>query len=434
MGAVQQEGGGANGGQSHPSESYKFFREHFPYLSSPAAMKQPFAPLFNRAKAAFPALAFFGGFLWDAITLGRSIQALDLFILLGYLLAAGGILIVMGRRGFMHGHKEAEMEGEIPPGIPARTPGGVQAAAEATHPQGDPATRNGKSAAEKILAWARADGPAFALQFLFGSMFSALVIFYFLSSSYLPSFLLVMALVALLILNEFLESHYHRFTLTWTLFGLCAILFSNFALPHLFHSIHPAWFFVSTAAGVGMVYLLKALSPKAEGSLWPILGTACALVLLYLCNAIPPVPLVKKNLAICRNLTHEDGAYRAEMQILPFYQSWRRSEPVVRQRNGEKVYCFTSVFLPTGIHCTLYHNWLYRDTRKQEWVQASRIGFPISGGRKDGFRGYTFKRNLSPGRWEVRVETETGRMLGTVRFFAEASLDSAMQFKKLTLE
>ena len=61
------------------------------------------APLFLRAKAAFPAIAFFGGFLWDAATLGRSIQTLDLFILLGYQVAAGGILIWMGRRGSMRG-------------------------------------------------------------------------------------------------------------------------------------------------------------------------------------------------------------------------------------------------------------------------------------------------------------------------------------------
>ncbi|HKP96233.1 MAG TPA: DUF2914 domain-containing protein [Fibrobacteria bacterium] len=369
-------------------------------------------PLYRRAKAAFPAVAFFGGFLWDAGTLGRSIQSLDLFILLGYLAAAGGILVWMGRRGTMRG-----------PSSPHPAPSDAAGATPAEAP-----------ASARILAWMREDGPAFALQFLFGSLFSALVIFYFLSSSYLPGFLLVLALVALLVLNEFLESHYHRFTITWTLFGVCAILFFNFALPHLIHSIHPLWFFVSTAAGVGLVYGLKALSPKARGSLRPIQAAAGALVLLYLANAIPPVPLVKKNIVICRNLERVQGRYVGEMQKPPFYSFWRASESVVRQRNGEKVFCFTSVFLPTGIRCTLYHRWRYADPGKKEWVETSRIGFPISGGRRDGFRGYTYKRNLDPGRWEVRVETESGRVLGTVHFRAEASSDSAMEFKKLTLE
>ena len=280
----------------------------------------------------------------------------------------------------------------------------------------------------------REDGPAFALQFLFGSLFSALTILYFLSSSYLPGFLLVLALVGLLILNEFIESHYHRFTITWTLFGLSAILFLNFALPHALGSIHPLWFFVSTAAGVGLVFGLKRLSPKARGSVWPTVATALVLVLLFLVNAIPPVPLVKKNMVICRGLERIDGVYTAEMENPPFYSFWRKSESLVRQRNGEKVFCFTSVFLPTGIRTTLYHCWRFDDPRKNGWVQASRIGFPIHGGRQDGFRGYTYKQNLTPGRWEVRVETESGRVLGTVHFRVEASADSTMEFRKLILD
>jgi hypothetical protein len=396
---------------------------------------QRFAPHLARAKAAFPAVAFFGGFFWDAATLGRSIQSSDLWILLGYLIVSALILIWMGRRGTMHGGA-APVAAPAHPESAAETPGSAASSIDTGSASGEPP----KSAFTRALQWAREDGPAFALQFCFGSLFSALVIFYFLSSSYLPGFLLVLALVALLVLNEFLESQYHRFTITWTLFGTCSILFFNFALPQLVHSIHPFWFFVSTAAGVGLIYGLKALSPKAKGSLWPILGTAGALVLLYLVNAIPPVPLVKKNIAICRNLERVDGRYLAEMEKPPVYAFWRRSESVVRQRNGEKIFCFTSVFLPTGIQCTLYHHWYYSDPRRKEWVEASRIGFPVSGGRKDGFRGYTYKRNLAPGAWKVLVETESGRVLGTLHFRAEAAADSAtspdkaMEFKKLVLD
>jgi hypothetical protein len=373
------------------------------------------APLFLRAKAAFPAIAFFGGFLWDAVTLGRSIQTLDLYILLGYQVAAGGILIWMGRRGSMKG------EAASVPGAPLSDSGAIPVT---------PAV----PASGGAMAWLRTDGPAFALQFLFGSLFSALTIFYFLSSSYLPGFLLVIGLVALLILNEFLESQYHRFTITWTLYGVSAILSLNFALPHAFGSIHPAWFFISTAAGVSLVFLLKRLSPKARGSTWPIVGAALVFVLLFLANAIPPVPLVKKRMAICRGLERVDGSYIGEMEKQPFYSFWRKSESVVRRRDGEKIFCFTSIFLPTGIHTTLYHRWRYEDPKTDDWVQTSRIGFPIHGGRRDGFRGYTYKQNMTPGRWEVRVETESGRVLGTIHFRVEASADSTMEFKKLLLE
>ena len=46
-------------------------------------------------KNLLPAIAFFGGFLWDALTIGRQINPSDLWFLAGYLLAAGLILIVI---------------------------------------------------------------------------------------------------------------------------------------------------------------------------------------------------------------------------------------------------------------------------------------------------------------------------------------------------
>lgn len=362
-------------------------------------------PAFLRAKAAFPAVAFFGGFVWDAATLGRSVTPLDLWILSGYLAAAALLLVVMGRRGRLRGS----------------VAGDAEPAADLTK-------------AEKLKAWLRDEGPAFFLQFLFGSLFSALFIFYFLSSSYLPGFLIVLGLLILLVANEFLEGHYHRFTLTWALFGLCAILFLNFALPHMAGSIHPIWFYLSTAGGVGLTFGLKRLSPKAAGSLWPLYASAIALVGLFLVNAIPPVPLVKKNLAIVRNLEKRDGAYRAEIETPPFYAFWRASEREVRVRPGEKIFCFSSVFAPSGFHGTLYHTWRYKDHRKGGWVKADRLGFPIAGGRRDGFRGFTYKKTLPEGKWEVRVETESGRVIGSIRFRAEATADTAMTVKKLILD
>jgi hypothetical protein len=351
-----------------------------------------------RLKRYFPALAFFGGFGWDAATLGRAITSLDLFLLLGYLVCAAGLLIWLGRR-------------------------------ESTTPE--------SQGSAPAVGWKRTlieDGPDLALQFFFGGLFSALFIFYFLSSSHLPGIFLVLALAGLLTANEFLEGHYQRFTLSWTLFATCAILFLNFALPHLFRSVHFLWFYVSTALGYGLVVLLKKATPRARGSLKPAAAVALGLVGLYLFNGIPPVPLVKKDLIICRELEKKEGHYAARIERPPLWAFWRETDRHVRQRPGEKVFCFTSVFLPPGITASLHHVWQRRDARTGKWVTQSRIGFPISGGRRDGYRGYTYKRNLEPGRWQVRVETEDGRVLGVNRFTVEALTDgSPLELKDLTL-
>ena len=55
-------------------------------------MKDKFAKL----RPFFSVLAFFGGFLWDALTIGFSVASTDLWILSGYLTAAGGILWWLG--------------------------------------------------------------------------------------------------------------------------------------------------------------------------------------------------------------------------------------------------------------------------------------------------------------------------------------------------
>lgn len=372
----------------------------------------PLSRWYGRLRAVYPAGAFLGGFLWDALTFSRHIRPASLFLLGAYLIGAGAILIALGRRA-----RDEEAD-----------PSTAQWAA---------ALMAEKSGAARLFHMAREEGPVMALQFFFGGLFSALVVFYFLSSSYLPSLALVVLLAALLCWNEFLKGHYRRrFTLTWTLFCVCAILFLNFALPHLFRSVNPIWFYVSTASALLLVFAIRKLSPRARGSLWPAVAVAAALMGLYAVNAIPPVPMVKKTIAICRGLEkkEKEGWYAGVIELQPVYAFWRHSESVVHQRPGEKIFCFTSVFLPNGIECTLYHRWLHQDARSGKWIEYSRIGFPIRGGRQEGYRGFTYKRNLDAGRWQVRLETEAGRVLGTLHFSVAAAPENApLVFQDLIL-
>ncbi|HEX4922592.1 MAG TPA: DUF2914 domain-containing protein, partial [Bdellovibrionales bacterium] len=39
-----------------------------------------------------------------------------------------------------------------------------------------------------------------------------------------------------------------------------------------------------------------------------------------------------------------------------------------------------------------------------------------SGGREEGFRGFTFKQNYQPGDWRVKIETTDGREIGRITF------------------
>ena len=169
-----------------------------------------------------PALAFLAGFLWDAFTLGRYVRPTDLLILGAYLMAACGIVLWLGKRH-----------------------------------------ASGAVAPMPVSAGWRLRLPYLLLQFLFGSLLSALFILYFRSASHLMAIFWTMGLAFLLIANEFLEDHYKRLTLSWALLGLCTILLFNFSVPFAIGSIHATWFYCSTLIGALLIHWLHERSGRA---------------------------------------------------------------------------------------------------------------------------------------------------------------------------
>ncbi|HEX6161283.1 MAG TPA: DUF2914 domain-containing protein [Thermoanaerobaculia bacterium] len=320
-----------------------------------------FRPLPSAFRGYAPAIAFFGGFAWDAVTLGRSIKSTDLFILLGYLAGAAAILVALGR------------------GLEFRF--------------------------SRYLNT--------LLQFFFGGIFSALFIFYFLSSSDLPGYLVVLILGALLVGNEFLQSRYSELTVSWAFFTTSAIMFFNFALAHLFRSISTFWFYLGTLVAVLLVLALRKISRRERSSVKPSLAVAALMLLLHAFNAIPPVPLVKKEMLIAHEVRRSAGGYTARIESAgPRF--WRSSAVTFHRGGGERAYCFTSVFVPNGIATTIRHRW-QRDV-DGDWREMGVVPFRIEGGRTSGYRGYTYKSNVTPGKWRVIAESESGAAIGIVTF------------------
>ncbi|HEV7768467.1 MAG TPA: DUF2914 domain-containing protein [Thermoanaerobaculia bacterium] len=317
---------------------------------------------FPRASRYAPAVFFIGGFVWDAVTLGRTIKPVDLFILAAYLTGAAVILVMLGRGVVFRGSQYLSA----------------------------------------------------VLQFFFGGIFSALFIFYFLSSGGLAGYLFVLALAAVLIGNEFLGSKYSELTLSWTLFTLCACMFFNFALAHLFHSIEIYWFYLGTLVAVLLALVLRQISRHDSASIKPSIAVAALLLILHALNLIPPVPLVKKQMLIAHDVHREGRAYIASVES-PGWRIWRASSATFHRRAGEPVYCFTSVFVPNGISTTIRHRW-ERVDEKGDWVTLDLRPFKISGGRESGYRGYTLKQNVIPGLWRVTAESESGAAIGFVEF------------------
>ncbi|MGY2290826.1 DUF5924 family protein [Pseudomonas sp. SDO528_S397] len=77
------------------------------------------------------------------------------------------------------------------------------------------------------------------------------------------------------------------------------------------------------------------------------------------------------------------------------------------------LYAYTAINAPRGLDERIYHVWKFNGK------EVDRIPLDIHGGRKEGYRAWTHKQNFpadAVGRWQVRVVTEDGQVIGVLRF------------------
>jgi len=365
----------------------------------------------QRLRHVLPALAFFTGFIWDALTLGSGVSSLDLWILSAYLLATTPIIWWLAKKDNLLASTEMMQAGMVNNALQTT----LIHTEESGFIQDPQAPAKPLTRAQLALQNIRIRLPYLLLQFLYGSLFSALFILYFKSASHLTALVWTVSLGALLVANEFFENAYKRFTLTWTLFGFCTILLFNFAIPYAVGSINPIWFYLSVALALIITQFLKTVIAERVGKIWPTYLLAVLLVSAYIYDVIPPVPLVKRDIQVGTQLEKTATQYILMQDESQWWKFWRVSSDTVYVQASDTVYCVSAIYAPSGLNTKLYHRWQKYD-EKVGWQTMSRIGYAISGGREDGYRGYTYKKNVADGKWRVNVETENAHTIVSYQF------------------
>ena len=328
----------------------------------------------------YPVAAFLGGFVWDALTIGQRVRALDLWRLGGFLFGAGLLVTWLAFR-----------ESRKRPAPPA-----------------------GSTLRDHLadLVW---QAPFLLLQFFFGGIFSALFILYFKSSGHLGTLLTTAGLGTLLVANEFAGKRYGRhFTLVWAFFALNAILLCNFALPHALGSLDPRWFYVSTALGMILTQAVWWLSPGRPGRILPAWGVAAVLLFAWIGDMIAPVPLVNQQLAVGQPFVQANERFSLTIEQAPRWQFWRDQSPTVHVAEGARLYGVSAVFAPLGVTAMLAHRWEKRENGHWQLIYSN--SFASTGGRERGFRGYSWVLSPAPGQWRLSVATQDGRTIGNLGF------------------
>lgn len=345
--------------------------------------------LLLRARPWAPPLFFLGGFVVDALTLRRVDDLGDNLLLSAYL-ALSALFLVLERRAW-HGR------------------------------------------ATPSLVVEHRELVRLGIQFCFGGLFSAYVIFYSQSATFGPSLVFCLLLVALMLGNELFFDKLRPDGPQLTLWAFCAFSYLLFAIPTWTGRLGPETRFAAaflalwaSSAMVLLIYLgeVVQLVPPRPGppstlrrayprhlATW--LAMLVGLGILVTLGLVPPVPLALAHAGVFREVSRDGAQVLLRYESPPWYAPWRRDDRVFRYAEGESVSVFTAVFAPTGADLTVLHAW-ERQEADGSWTETDRLPFTMRGGRDGGWRSWTTKRRLSPGQWRVRVLSEHDDRLGRV--------------------
>lgn len=270
------------------------------------------------------------------------------------------------------------------------------------------------------------------MQYSFGGVLSGIFIFYGRSGGWFTNapFLILIGLV--IFTNEFVKKRADRVVYQLSLFFIGLFAYCVLIVPVLSGKMGD-WIFV--ISGI-IALLIVSMIVRTLYNIVPnfmslnikpiILSLGAVFVgfnILYFTNLIPPIPLSLTGLEIAQAVSRtEAGGYRVTYEDVPWWQKL----PLVREEihpTRSSISCFSRVFAPTRLTTTIYHNWEFKN-KDGNWQSHSRIGYPIAGTNRGGYRGYTYITSYTDGVWRCSVETERGQVLGR-KVFEVNTVDAA---------
>lgn len=242
------------------------------------------------------------------------------------------------------------------------------------------------------------------------SLFFALP-FFIASTSWNSGQALFTGLVALCALVAIIDPLYYRrlaprrwLLLAFHGFSLFAVLLV--VLPLIFHL--PTTQSYGLALGVAVLLSVPALPAVAAA---PRVANAALAVAMLAALAelgwqarlwVPPPTLRLTEVALTTAVDDDERAPGAHL-----------GEIDAARLLAEGVFAYTAIRAPLGLEERIQHVWLH------EGREVDRVALDIRGGREEGYRAWTRKRNFPPapqGAWQVRVLSGDGQMIGMLRF------------------
>lgn len=263
----------------------------------------------------------------------------------------------------------------------------------------------------------------FISHFALGGLLSLYTIFYFKSASLVRSSLFLVILCALLVTNELPRFKRMGLAVRLGLFTLCLTSYLSLLIPILLGNLSQLTFWLAqiltaSLVGAGLWFALKRIQSltfwqRVRAALVPT-GVIALWCVFYWTGLLPPVPLSLQFIGIYHHVQKDSAEGRYILQTeRPWWKFWHQGDQDFFFRQGDSVYAFVRVFAPGEFEDQVGLAW-YRKNPKSGWVLWDRIPLKIVGGREEGYRGYAYKSNYQEGEWQVRVEVHDGREIGRI--------------------
>lgn len=265
------------------------------------------------------------------------------------------------------------------------------------------------SVLEKINSWV-----TYCISFFLGTLLSHVLVYYFRSSDVLQVWP-IFAIVGLSILsNEFL----YGIVPDILLFFVALTLFIIFNVPIFLNKVNNNTFLISiliSAIAISILTLIlqRIYLSKKEFLFLIIFSIAFPFLILrlYYLNFIPAVPLALGNAGFYSHLQkqtndknlvlyekNEDGIIKSKKYFILEDNSYNFNS----LKDSGNIYFFSSIISPADVSATVTHVWQKYDEVKKEWIDYIKVSYDVSGGREDGYRGYS-STHVTQGKWRVKV-------------------------------
>jgi hypothetical protein len=268
------------------------------------------------------------------------------------------------------------------------------------------------------------EAASMVVQFSFGALLSSAFLFYWFGGSVAASWPVMIIVVALMASNEAFRAAFLRPSMQFGVFAFVIFSYCTLLFPFLLRSVSAQVFLFGGAVATCVSLLVAEVSARMDTARRPLLGRFrgiaggifTAFVVLYALNVIPPIPLSIRDAGVYHDVK-AGAAYVLQGEPENIFQKLWPGQTIRMEHDGDgRIYVYTAIFAPADLSTTIVHRWRRYDDRLGQWADAGISSYTTRGGREEGYRGYSYRTIVAPGRWSVIVETSQGQELGRISF------------------